>query len=84
MGKGEGGRGRSEKNGRVSFWVRLGFSLFAISLFRFSLPPFPPDPAITISFTVFVVIGATSVVFVTTFIIITYITAALISRKTQH
>ena len=64
---GEGGRERSEKNGRVRVWVRLGFSLFAISLFRFSLPPFPPDPAITISFTVFVVIGATSIVFVSYF-----------------
>ena len=38
-------------------------------------------PAITISYSVFVVIGATSVVFANTFIIITYITAALIFQK---
>ena len=50
---------------------------------HFLIPP--PDiviigPAITISYSVFVVIGATSVVFATTFII-TYITAALIFQK---
>ena len=38
-------------------------------------------PAITISYSVFVVIGATSVVFANAFIIITYITAALIFQK---
>ena len=59
-------------------------SLQCLSYQRHFLIP-PPDiviigPAITISYSVFVVTGATSVVFATTFII-TYITAALIFQK---
>ena len=60
-------------------------SLQCLSYQRHFLIP-PPDiviigPAITISYSVFVVTGATSVVFATTLIIITYITAALIFQK---
>ena len=81
---GKGGRERSEKNGRVRVWVRLGFSLFAISLFRFSLPPSPQTPPslfLSLSLLSLVLLLSSSSA---TFIIITYITAALISRKTQH
>ena len=63
-------------------------SLQCLSYQRHFLIP-PPDiviigPAITISYSVFVVTGATSVVFATTLIIITYITAALIFQKNPN